>query len=164
MDRLIEWLPGNIPPSERTSLVHGDFRIDNLIFDPIEPRIIGVLDWELSTLGDPLADFSYHCMSWHVPPTVWRGIGGLDLDSLGIPSEVPYVKRYLADTNHSVDGHWDFYLAYNLFRMAAILHGIGRRAATGNAASTDAAEVALKAEPLAELAWRFALRSGAESC
>lgn len=164
MDRLIQWLPGHVPTSHQTSLVHGDFRIDNLIFDPVHPRVIGVLDWELSTLGDPLADFAYHCMSWHIPPAVWRGIGDLDLKALGIPSEIPYLNQYLAATGNTVDGHWNFYLAYNLFRMAAILHGIGRRAETGSAASADAAEVGLKAEPLANLAWRFAERSEKTSC
>ncbi|WP_218511671.1 phosphotransferase [Variovorax sp. dw_308] len=164
MDRLIEWLPGHVPQSDRTSLVHGDFRVDNLVFHPVQPRVIGILDWELSTLGDPLADFAYHCMSWHIPPTVWRGIGGLNLEALGIPDESHYVNRYLATTGNAVDGQWSFYLAYNLFRMAAILHGIARRAEMGIAASADAAEVGRKAEPLAELAWQFAERAEANAC
>src|SRR3954468_24962682 len=98
MDRLIGWLPENIPPAGRSSVVHGDFRLDNAIFHPTEPRILAVLDWELSTLGDPLADFAYHCMSWHIPPGQFRGIAGLDLSHLGIPTESQYVQMYCKRT------------------------------------------------------------------
>lgn len=161
MKHLIEWLPENIPPGDETTLVHGDYRLDNLVFHPTEPRIIGVLDWELSTLGHPLADFSYQCMSWQIPPSLWRGIYGLDLISLGIPSETEYIDQYAKTTGRDPSQHWDFYLAYNLFRMAAILHGIAQRAADGNAASPDAVQTGQKAGPLAELAWRCALRHGA---
>src|SRR4051812_25352706 len=121
MDKLIDWLPKNIPPEAGTSVVHGDFRLDNTIFHPSEPRILAVLDWELSTLGDPLADFAYHCMSWHIPPGQFRGIAGLDLDQLGIPHEAQYVERYCRRTGRAgIDrSHWDFYMAYNLFRIAA---------------------------------------------
>jgi acyl-CoA dehydrogenase len=161
MRRLMDWLPEHIPPGDETTLVHGDFRLDNLIFHPSKPQVIGVLDWELSTLGHPLADFAYHCMSWHIPASLWRGIGGLDLDLLGIPRESHYVAAYARSTGRKAADHWDFYMAYNLFRMAAILRGIGQRAADGTAAATDAGDIALKADPLAEIGWRCALRYAA---
>jgi aminoglycoside phosphotransferase (APT) family kinase protein len=156
MDRLIDWLPRNIPPEAGTSVVHGDFRLDNTIFHPTEPRILAVLDWELSTLGDPLADFAYHCMSWHIPPDKFRGMGGLDLASLGIPSEAEYVRKYCARTRRkAIDpSHWDFYLAYNLFRIAAICQGIAKRVLDGTAASQHAQEAASKTVPLAGLGWQ----------
>jgi acyl-CoA dehydrogenase len=161
MERLMEWLPQNIPVGDETVIVHGDFRLDNLVFHPSEPRVIGVLDWELSTLGHPLADFSYHCMSWHIPPDLWRGIAGLDLPRLGIPSEAEYVRRYSDGTGRDASADWDFYLAYNLFRMAAILQGIAMRARSGNAASSDAEETGRKAGPLADIGWRYAQRHDA---
>ncbi|WP_104654728.1 phosphotransferase family protein [Ralstonia insidiosa] len=156
MHRLMEWLPERIPDNDETTLVHGDFRLDNLVFHSTEPRVLAVLDWELSTLGHPLADFSYHCMSWRIAPSIWRGIAGLPLSTLGIPEEAEYIRRYEAATGRNATEHWDFYLAYNLFRMAAILHGIGERAAHGNAAADNAAETAAKAAPLAELGWACA--------
>jgi aminoglycoside phosphotransferase (APT) family kinase protein len=118
MNRLIDWLPAHIPPGDETTVVHGDYRMDNLIFHPSEPRIIAILDWELSTLGHPLADFSYHCMSWHIPPGAFRGIAGLDHAALGIPSEADYIRRYAERTGRGAIEHWNFYLAYNLFRIA----------------------------------------------
>jgi len=156
MDRLIEWLPGNIPAGEETAVVHGDYRMDNLIFHPREPRILAILDWELSTLGHPLADFSYHCMSWHIPPGQFRGIAGLDLESLGIPSEADYIASYCARTGRAGIAHWDFYLAYNLFRIAAILQGVMKRALDGIAASAQALDAGRRARPLAELGWKYA--------
>jgi aminoglycoside phosphotransferase (APT) family kinase protein len=155
MDKLIDWLPKNIPPEAGTSVVHGDFRLDNTIFHPSEARILAVLDWELSTLGDPLADFAYHCMSWHIPPDKFRGIAGFDLKELGIPSEAEYVALYCKRTQRkSIDpSHWDFYLAYNLFRIAAICQGIAKRVLEGTAASSFAAEAATKTVPLAQLGW-----------
>jgi acyl-CoA dehydrogenase len=163
MRRLMDWLPQHLPQTEETTLVHGDYRLDNLVFHPTEPRVLGVLDWELSTLGDPVADFAYHCMSWRIPATLWRGIGGLDLRAMGIPDEASYVRRYVQSTRREVAGHWEFYMAYNLFRMAAILHGIAQRAADGSAAAADAVETGRKAAPLAELGWECALRHGATS-
>ncbi len=156
MDSLIDWLPRNIPPEAGTSVVHGDFRLDNTIFHPGEPRILAVLDWELSTLGDPLADFAYHCMGFHIPPDKFRGIAGLDLAQLGIPGETEYVKKYCERTGRtSIEpSHWDFYLAYNLFRIAAICQGIAKRVLDGTAASAFAAEAASKTLPLADLGWR----------
>ena len=164
MDWLMDWLPGHIPVMARdpamVSIVHGDFRMDNLMFHPSEPKVIAVLDWELSTLGHPLADFSYHCMAWHIEPGAFRGIGGLDLATLGIPPEADYIKRY-CDRSHittptQLAQDWNFYLAYNLFRLAAILQGIGKRAQTGTAASAQALITAAGARPLAQLAWQFA--------
>jgi aminoglycoside phosphotransferase (APT) family kinase protein len=156
MDRLIAWLPEHIPPGDETTIVHGDFRLDNMIFDPEQPRVLAVLDWELSTLGHPLADFSYHCMSWHIPPGQFRGIGGLDLVALGIPDEQAYIRRYCARTGRSGIEHWDFYLAYNCFRLAGILQGIVKRALDGTASSPQALEQAKRVRPLAEMAWAFA--------
>ncbi|MEW6705515.1 MAG: phosphotransferase [Pseudomonadota bacterium] len=166
MDRLIEWLPAHIPASARdesqVSVVHGDFRLDNLVFHPTEPRVLAVLDWELSTLGHPLADFSYHCMSWHIPHQMSRGIGGLDIASLGIPSEHDYVRRYCERTGRGAPevlmADWNFYLAYNLFRIAAILQGIAKRVVDGIAASAQAQQAGAGARPLAEMGWRFALK------
>jgi aminoglycoside phosphotransferase (APT) family kinase protein len=155
MDNLIAWLPKNIPPASATSIVHGDFRLDNVVFHPSEPRILAVLDWELSTLGDSLADFSYHCMSWHIPPGQFRGIAGLNLAELGIPGESEYVARYCARSGRKAiePSHWDYYMAYNLFRMAAILQGIAKRVLEGTAASAHAAEAGSRAPLLAGLGW-----------
>ena len=164
MDRLMEWLPANMPASaldgSKTSIVHGDYRLDNLMFHPTEPRVLAVLDWELSTLGHPLADFSYHCMAWHVPHAMSRGIGGLDLASLGIPSEAEYIARYCERTGlttpTALKPDWSFYLAYNMFRIAAILQGIAKRIEAGTASSPQAASSAAGVRPMAELAWKFA--------
>jgi aminoglycoside phosphotransferase (APT) family kinase protein len=159
LHRLMEWLPHHVPTEDdETTLVHGDYRLDNVILHPTQPRIIGVLDWELSTLGHPLADFAYHAMSWRIPPQLWRGISGLDLPGLGVPTEEQYVRLYADRTGRDPHKHWNFYLAFNLFRMAAILHGIAQRAAEGTAAAADAAETGGKAGPLAELGWDCAMR------
>ena len=167
MDRLIDWLPIHIPPGARdesqVSIVHGDFRLDNLMFHPDEPRVIAVLDWELSTLGHPLADFSYHCMAWNIPHGSFRGIGGLDHAALGIPSEADYIRRYCERTGlatpEALKADWNFYMAYNLFRIAAILQGIAKRVEAGTASSAQAASSGASARPLAELAWKFAQQS-----
>ena len=167
MDRLMEWLPVNMPASARdeskVSIVHGDFRLDNLMFHPDEPRVIAVLDWELSTLGHPLADFSYHCMAWHVPHQMSRGIGGLDIAALGIPSEAQYIRRYCERTGlttpEALKADWNFYLAYNMFRIAAILQGIAKRVEAGTASSAQAVSSGAGARPMAELAWKFAQRA-----
>jgi aminoglycoside phosphotransferase (APT) family kinase protein len=158
MDNLIGWLPNNIPPEAGTTVVHGDFRLDNTIFHATEPRILAVLDWELSTLGDPLADFAYHCMGFHIPPDKFRGVAGLPISELGIPSEAEYLAAYLRRTHRAAidPAVWDFYLAYNLFRIAAICQGIAKRVLDGTAASQHATEAASKTVPLAELGWQQA--------
>jgi len=163
MDQLIDWLPSHMPDSARaplTSIVHGDYRLDNVIFHPTEPRILAVLDWELSTLGHPLADFSYNCMAWHIPPGTFRGIGGLDLQALGIPSEDEYIRLYCNRTGlatpESLAQDWNFYLAYNMFRIAAILQGIAKRVESGTASSDEAVAAGARARPMAEMAWRYA--------
>ena len=160
MDSLMKWLPENMPASARdetlVSIVHGDFRLDNLIFHPTEPRVLAVLDWELSTLGHPLADISYQCMSWHVPPGAFRGIKGLDLKALGIPSEAGYVAAYCKRTSRARIEHWDFYLAYNMFRLAAILQGIRKRVLDGTASGAQAHTVGERIGPLTEWGWGFA--------
>ena len=157
MDNLIEWLPRNVPPQTSDSIVHGDFRLDNMIFHPTKPEILAVLDWELSTLGDPLADFAYHCLSWHVPPGHFRGIAGLDIAALGLPTEQEHVTRYcqLTGRNGIDAAHWDFYIAYNLFRIAAILQGIMKRVVEGTAASTQALDAGRRAKPMAEIGWKY---------
>ncbi|NBQ88173.1 MAG: phosphotransferase family protein [Betaproteobacteria bacterium] len=164
MDRLMEWLPQNMPASARDEtkvcIVHGDYRLDNTMFDATDSRIIAVLDWELSTLGHPLADFSYHCMAWHITPGTFRGIGGLDLAALGIPQEDEYIRMYCDRTGvatpSDLKADWNFYLAYNLFRMAAILQGIAKRVEMGTASSAQAVSSGAGARPMAEMAWKFA--------
>ena len=149
--RLMDWLPEHLPAPQRAALIHGDFRLDNLIFHPTEARVIGVLDWELSTIGDPVSDFAFHCMSWHIPHTLWRGIQGLDLPALGIPDEATYQSWYARERGPIDPTAWRFYLAFNLFRISAILHGIAERAQQGNANAKDAVETGAKAGPLAAL-------------
>jgi len=157
MDRLIEWLPRNIPAGDRTAIVHGDYRLDNMIFHPTEARVLAVLDWELSTLGHPLADFSYHMMTWRLAPDEFRGIRGCDFAALGIPTEQAYLDAYLrrvGATTAPSAAEWGFYMAYNMFRMAGILQGVKARALAGNAASAQALEAGNRARPMAELGWQ----------
>lgn len=159
MDRLIEWLPANIPPGDETSIVHGDFRIDNMIFNPTEPRVCAVLDWELSTLGHPLADFSYFLMMYRMPPLVVAGLLGADLAALNLPSEDETVAAYCRHTRRDGVPNLDFYIAFNLFRLAAIFHGIKARVARGTAASAHATRCAEALPELAALAWRSAQKT-----
>lgn len=167
MDLLMDWLPRNTPAMARNdqlvSVVHGDFRMDNMVFAPTQPKVLALLDWELSTLGHPLADFSYHCMAWHIPPGAFRGIAGLDHAAMGIPSESEYIHKYCDRTGlvspADLKTDWNFFLAYNLFRMAAILQGIAKRVEAGTASSAQAVSSAAGARPLAELAWSFAQKS-----
>ena len=153
MDRLIEWLPANIPPGSETAIVHGDCRIDNMIFHPTEPRLLAVLDWELSTLGHPLADFAYNAMMYHMPPHIVAGLAGADLAALNLPSEAEYVAAYCARTGRSGIPNYGFYIAFNFFRMAAIFHGIKGRVIRGTASSAQAAERAEAFPELARIAW-----------
>ncbi len=165
MDRLIEWLPAHIPADDgaevdRPAIVHGDYRLDNLIFHPTEPRILAILDWELSTIGHPLADFSYHLMSWHIRPDGFRGLAGVDLPALGIPTQAEYVRMYCDATGRSGIADVDFYLAYNMFRIAGILQGIMKRVVDGTAASAQAAAAGARARFMAELGWTYAQKLG----
>jgi aminoglycoside phosphotransferase (APT) family kinase protein len=156
MEKLLVWLPQNIPADDETTLVHGDYRLDNMIFHPSEPRIVAVVDWELSTLGHPLADFSYHVMAWRMPGGENRGLQGVDLPALGIPTEQEYLALYCQRTGRTgVEPRvWEFCMAYNLFRIACIRQGILRRVVDGTAASRHAREAGGKARETAELAWR----------
>jgi aminoglycoside phosphotransferase (APT) family kinase protein len=159
MDQLIDWLPENIPADESESIVHGDFRLDNMIIHPEEPRVIAVLDWELSTIGHPLADFTYHLMAWQMPE-IGIGSGGLlgkDLAALGIPAEEEYARTYCEHAGR-VGGiaNRNFYSAFNFFRLAAILQGIAGRVRDGTAASARAGEAERAVEPLASLGWQYA--------
>jgi aminoglycoside phosphotransferase (APT) family kinase protein len=162
MDRLVEWLPANIPAGEdEARIIHGDFRCDNMIFHASEPKVLAVLDWELSTLGHPLADFSYHLMMYRMPAGITTGLAGLDLPALNIPSEAEYVAAYCRRTGRHGIPHLDFYIAFNLFRLSAIVHGIKGRLARGTAASAHADKMAASLEGLADLAWEQAKKAGA---
>jgi len=153
MHRLMEWLPQHVPGDDQSTIVHGDFRLDNMVFHLREPRVIAVLDWELSTLGHPLADFSYHCMQWRLGPETGRGLAGVDCGALGIPTEQEYVAAYCRRTGRKSIENWDFCLAYNMFRLAAILQGIAGRVEQGTAASVHAVQAASMARPIAERGW-----------
>jgi aminoglycoside phosphotransferase (APT) family kinase protein len=162
MERLIGWLPAHLPPALSPRLVHGDYRLDNIILAPEEPRIAAVLDWELSTLGDPLADFSFHLMQWHTPPEASTGsLLGYDLAALGLPSLEDYVEAYMARTGLDPRPHLSVYFAYNFFRLAAILQGIVGRVRDGTAAGAFAADKAGGVRPLAAKAWELARQAGA---
>ena len=160
MERLIAFLPETLPQQARTSIVHGDYRIDNVIFDG-DGTLTAVLDWELSTLGDPLADFSYLAMQWMMPADGGAGLGGLDLVPLGIPSLEEIVERYSARAGVEVAGQLDWYFAYNLFRLAGIVQGIKKRVIDGTASHAQAAEMAKRVPMLAQAAWSFAVKAGA---
>ena len=159
MDRLVAWLPANIPPSEDVTIVHGDYRCDNMIFHPTEPRVLAVLDWELSTLGHPLADFAYHLMVYRLPSDLFTGLRDDDPAALGLPTEADYVAAYCARTGRDRIAHLDFYVAFDMFRLTAILHGIRGRLVRGSAASAHAAQNAAQVEFLAGLAWEQAFKA-----
>ncbi len=168
-NQLIDWLPKHIPAGDETRIVHGDFRIDNVIFHPTEPQIVAVLDWELSTIGHPLVDFAYHCMVWHMKPgNGVRGLAGVNIAALGIPTESEYLQSYLqltgrgtADSGSFIASSvsaadWNYYLVFNMFRLVGILQGITARALQGNASSARAMEAGRRTRPLAEQAWALA--------
>ena len=159
MDRLVEWLPANIPAGEDSAIAHGDYRCDNMIFHPTEPKVLAILDWELCTIGHPLADFTYHLMMYRMPPVATVGLLGEDLQALNIPDEATYVKHYCARTGRRGIDNLDFYTAYNMFRLAAIIHGIRGRVLRGTAASAHAVAMSAAVEPLAKLAWAEALKA-----
>lgn len=165
MDRLIDWLPGAAPDNDEVALVHGDFRLDNCILHPERPEVVAVLDWELSTLGDPLADFTYHLMQWMMPPVdTGAGVGSL-VPALGVTPGLPdledYVALYCERTGRTGIPDLDAYMAYNFFRLAAIFQGITGRVRDGTAASPNAAAMADMVEPMADKAWEFAAKAGA---
>lgn len=156
MERLIEWLPRNVTQDGPVRLIHGDYRLDNLLIAPDGPRVAAVLDWELSTLGDPFADFAYHAMSWRLRPDLFRGLADTDLEALSIPDERQYLDAYLARTGFPRPKAWEFYIVLSMFRIAAILQGIARRAIDGTAANADAVEIGAKAVPISAIAWSAA--------
>ncbi|MCB2114288.1 MAG: phosphotransferase family protein [Parvularculaceae bacterium] len=161
MNNLIDWLPTAIPEKDAVSIVHGDYRFDNVIFDAKRPDVLAVLDWELSTLGHPLADFTYFLMVWHFPPTIRGGLAGLDLEALGIPSLNEVSERYCEKTGRKSLADFDFCLAYNMFRLASIAQGVYARALQGNASSPEGMKLGESVPPLAAMAWEYAKKAGA---
>ena len=165
MDKLMAWLPANIPPGERNAVVHGDYRLDNMILFPDRDEVAAVLDWEISTIGDPLADFTYHLMQWRMPSGGTGGgtgsLSGANLKELGIPSEAEYVAAYCARTGRDGIDNLDYYFAYNFFRIAGILQGIAGRVRDGTAASAHAVTMSSNVKPLADLGWLYAQKAGA---
>lgn len=164
MDRLMAWLPGEIPQDGATSIVHGDYRLDNMVLHPARPEVLAVLDWELSTLGHPLGDFTYHLMQWHLPvikSMVTGTLKGKDLAELGIPTSGEYIRMYCEETGRDGIGNINFYMAYNMFRLAAIFQGIVGRVRDGTASSAHAGEMEKNIPPLAEAGWAFAQKAGA---
>lgn len=160
MEWLMDWLPQNCPPDNPTRLVHGDYRLDNVLLHPTEPRIAAVLDWELSTLGDPIVDFAHHMMSWRLSPELFRGLAGVDFAASSIPNEQTYLERYLERTGLKRPENWEFYLVLTMFRIASIMQGIAKRALEGSATNADAAEVGSKARPISEIAVNLAKQLG----
>jgi aminoglycoside phosphotransferase (APT) family kinase protein len=153
MDRLMEWLPAHIPPGGETSIVHGDYRVENLIFHPTEPRIVAVVDWELSTLGHPLADLAYNCLTYHLPAEALGLVEQGNDDRAGMPDEPEYVAMYCAQTGRDRIPQWNFYLAFSMFRLASILQGVYARGLRGNAASEFALQRGKAAAVIADIAW-----------
>jgi aminoglycoside phosphotransferase (APT) family kinase protein len=160
MDKLLAWLPANAPTNDDTTIVHGDYRLDNMIYHKTEPRVLAVIDWEISTLGDPLAELSYLCMMYRTPEAR-GGIADFDLEALGIPGEAQMLRWYTARTGRAVSTHWDYYMAYNIFRVACIRQGVYARSLDGTASNRLAAESGKLVRPSAELAWSIAQRLGA---
>ena len=158
MENLIEWLPKNIPQDTSNSLTHGDYRFDNVIFHPTEPRILAVIDWELSTLGDPIADFVYHCMKYRMPGSPIQKLSDAEKTARGIPTEMEYRQTYCEFTGRKEVPNFDFYMAFAMFRSVGILQGIVKRALDGNASSANALESGKRARPVAEAGWQQALR------
>jgi aminoglycoside phosphotransferase (APT) family kinase protein len=160
MDRLAEWLPAHLPPEEEVAIAHGDYRIGNLIFHPSEPRVVAVLDWELSTIGHPIADLAYNCLAYRLPEKGGRGFGDVDIAALGIPSERDYLALYARKAGRAAIPHWEYFLVFSMFRFAAILVGVYRRGLDGNAADARAVEAGVAYKDFARLAWETAQRIG----
>lgn len=161
MEKLIAWMAGHFPTLEdMTTLIHGDYRLDNMIFHPVESRILGVIDWELATLGNPIADLSYQCMQWRLPKGIFGGLKGVDRVTEGLPSEEEYVSQYCECTGRNGIDNWEYYIVYNMFRFAAILFGVQGRVKAGNAANDSAVEMGKFAKPVAEEAWSLARSLG----
>lgn len=160
MERLIEWLPANMPEEDETTIAHGDFRLGNLMLHPSRPEVVAVLDWELSTLGHPLADLAYCCLPYHTPAEGegLKGLVGVDLAEQGLPSEQEIVAAYCRRTGRDGIPDWNFFLAFSLFRLAAIVQGVYARALAGNASNADALEVGKRAGLLADIGWQIAQR------
>lgn len=159
MERLIEWLPAHVPPQSDTRIVHGDYRLDNVVLHATEPRVVAVLDWELSTLGDPLVDYAYHCLTWRIRLGTQRTLVGVDLPSLGIPTEAEHLADYCRCSGRALDqaqAHWPYYLAFNMFRLAAIQQGVAKRALDGNAANARAQAAGARAVATAGAGWAIA--------
>jgi aminoglycoside phosphotransferase (APT) family kinase protein len=158
MDRLIEWLPAHMPPGDESAVFHGDLRLDNIIFHPVEPRVLALLDWELSTIGHPLADFAYHMLPWHLTAQQFRGMADKPVTALGIPEENEYLRTYCRRVaRRDVDPtEWSFYVVYSMFRLAAILQGILKRSLDGTASNANARETGMKARVIAAVAWKYA--------
>ena len=156
MDQLMEWLPAHIPPGDETAIVHGDYRVENLIFHPVEPRIVAIVDWELSTLGHPLADLAYNCLTYHLAPEALGRAGDGAIDRRGLPGEAGYVAAYCRRTGRSGVPGWHFYLAFSMFRLASILQGVYARGLHGNAASAYALQRGAAARQIAERGWATA--------
>ena len=161
MDALCEWLPRTMPKEGPARVVHGDYRCDNMIFHPTEPRVLAVLDWELSTLGDPVADFTYHMMMYRMPPAERASLANIDFDEWNLPTEEEYVRAYVERTGLKEIPNINWYIAFNMFRIAGIIHGIKGRVIRGTASNKHAAESAQRFEPLAKLAWEQAKKAGA---
>lgn len=162
MEKLMAWLPENIPATDECAIAHGDFRLGNLILHPTEPKVMAILDWELSTLGHPLADLAYFCLPYHLPAEIkgMRGLVGEDLEALGVPEEADILARYCKRVGRDSIPDWHVFLAFSLFRLAAIVQGVYARALQGNAANADALEVGQRASILAEAGWRIAQSGG----
>lgn len=156
MDRLIDWLASRLPESGPTRIVHGDLRLDNMLIHPSEPRVVGVLDWELSTLGDPVSDFANNVLAWRLEPDLFRGLAGVDIAALGIPTEADYVAAYGRRVGQALPADWEVYIVFNLFRLAAIIQGIAKRSLDGTASDAAAATLGRQAGPIADRAWEFA--------